>query len=52
MRYLLWEDWVKFGWLGRYKDASFDLEVDVKIRRPGLMLRTAPAMSTKGSVID
>ncbi len=52
MRYLLWEDWVKFGWLRRYKDASFDLEVDVKIRRPGLMLRTAPAMSTKGSVID
>ncbi len=51
MRYLLWNEWVEFYWLKRYKDITFDLEVDVKIRRPGLMIRTAPGRSTKGEVM-
>ncbi|MCX7843207.1 MAG: Ger(x)C family spore germination protein [Clostridia bacterium] len=43
--FLTWQDWVKFDWPGRYKDCKFDVEVDLKIRRPGLMVRTSPPNS-------
>ena len=46
-RFLTWEEWEKFGWLNRYKDASFDVEVALKVRRPGLMIRTIPETSAE-----
>ena len=39
--FLTWEEWEEYRWLDRYKDTSFDVQVDVKVRRPGLMLYTA-----------
>ena len=47
-RYLLWDDWEKVHWLKRYKDSTFSVNVELKIRRPGLMVRSAPAKAAKG----
>jgi len=33
------KQWEEFEWLSRYKDARFNVKVDVKIRRPGLNIR-------------
>jgi spore germination protein KC len=48
MKYVLWDDWTKVHWLSRYKDAVFEIDVELKIRRPGLMIRSARAKSTEG----
>lgn len=45
---LTWEDWLKVDWLKKYKDASFTVDVDLKIRRPGLLIRTVPGYSIEG----
>ena len=47
-KFLTWKEWQDFKWLERYKDATFELDVDLKIRRPGLIIRSKPAYSTKG----
>ncbi len=39
-QFLTWDEWLAFDWLEIYKNASFDVEVSFRIRRPGLMLRT------------
>lgn len=53
MRYLLWNDWTKkVHWLDKYKYSSFNISVDLKIRRPGLMVRSAPAQASGGEVMD
>lgn len=41
-KFLTWKEWEKFDWLSKYKDSTYDVEVDVKIRRPGLITRTIP----------
>ncbi|HEX3032637.1 MAG TPA: Ger(x)C family spore germination C-terminal domain-containing protein, partial [Bacillota bacterium] len=41
-KFLVWRDWEAFNWLSRYKDATFDVDVDFKIRRPGLKLKSVP----------
>jgi germination protein, Ger(x)C family len=51
-RYLLWDDWTKVHWLKRYKDSTFSVNVELKIRRPGLMVRSAPAKGSKGDEIE
>lgn len=43
-KFLTWKDWEEYGWLDRYKDISFDVQVDVKVRRPGLMVYTSKAV--------
>jgi spore germination protein KC len=48
-KFLTWDEWIKFNWLGRYKDSTFNIDVDVKVRRPGLMIRSVPAISSKGT---
>lgn len=45
--FLTWKEWEEFDWLSKYKDASFDVEVDFKIRRSGLMIYTSPPASPK-----
>ena len=42
-KFLTWKEWENFMWSEHYPDAAFDVEVDLKIRRPGLILYTSPA---------
>jgi spore germination protein KC len=42
------DDLIKFNWKSKYRYASFNVEVDFKARRPGLMLRTMPYVSSEG----
>lgn len=48
MKFLTWDKWVDFQWLSKYNKSEFDISVDVKIRRPGLMIRTTPSFGSKG----
>jgi len=41
--FLTWEEWEKYGWKSRYKDATFNVDVNFKLRRPGLILKTFPS---------
>ena len=50
-RYLLWDDWVQVHWLKKYANSEFSVDVELKIRRTGLMVNTAPAKGSKGDVM-
>lgn len=39
-KFLTWDNWKKFNWFEKYKDTTFQVEVNLKIRRTGLMIRT------------
>lgn len=41
-KFLTWSDWEQFDWLTKYKEATFNVDVEVKIRRPGLILKSLP----------
>lgn len=45
-RFLTWDKWESYKWLEKYKDAEFNVKVDFKVRRPGLMLKSTDAYST------
>ncbi|MGI6778003.1 MAG: Ger(x)C family spore germination protein [Acetivibrionales bacterium] len=47
-RFLTWDEWMEFEWLKKYSGSSFNIEVDLKVRRPGLMIRSTPGYSSKG----
>ena len=51
-KYLLWEDWEKVHWLKKYAKSKFDIDVEVKIRRPGLMVKTTPAKGSEGDEMN
>jgi spore germination protein KC len=40
MSFLTLDEWEKYKWLSKYKDATFNVAIDLKIRRTGLMIRT------------
>jgi len=46
--FLTWQEWIDFKWLKRYENATFDVSVDLIIRRPGLMIRSTPIFSSEG----
>jgi spore germination protein KC len=48
-RFLTWKDWEDYHWLQQYKDATFDVNVRVKIRRPGMILQSGPIQSSRGA---
>ncbi len=48
--FLTWDQWEEFKWLSRYKESTFNVSVDVKIRRPGLTIRSSPITSTEGEM--
>lgn len=48
LKFLTWDAWEKYDWLSRYKNSTFDITVDLKVRRTGLMIRSIPPLSTKG----
>lgn len=50
-RFLTWDDWQSFEWLKKYKDAAFDVVVDVKVRRPGLSVRNSPFIGPEGEEV-
>ena len=50
--YLLWNDWENVHWLKKYENSEFTVDVELRIRRPGLMIRTAPAKGSKGDVMN
>jgi spore germination protein KC len=41
-KFLTWKEWENYGWLSRYSDSTFQVEVDLKIRRPGLVIKSSP----------
>ena len=47
--FLTWKDWDDYHWLQKYKDATFDVGVKVRIRRPGMILRSEPMESSGGA---
>lgn len=47
--FLTWKDWDDYHWLQQYKDATFDVGVKVRIRRPGMILRSEPITSSGGA---
>ena len=49
-KFLTLKEWEDFYWLSRYKDSSFNVEVDFKVRRPGLIIRTVPFNSSTEKV--
>lgn len=40
-------EWDAFDWLHKYKDSTFTVSVDYKIRRSGLLIRTSPVRSSE-----
>lgn len=47
-KFLFWNDWINYRWLNKYESSSFNVNVDLKIRRTGLMIRSMPAVSPGG----
>lgn len=46
--FLFWEDWINFNWDEKYEKAEFNVDVDVKIRRSGIMVKQIPISQLKG----
>lgn len=47
--FMTWAEWEAYNWHTKYKDATFNLTVNFKVRRPGLILRsgTSEAMESR-----
>lgn len=41
-KFLTWNDWEQFDWLTKYKQSNYEIDIDVNIRRPGLITKTVP----------
>lgn len=39
-KFLTWNDWENYKWFDKYKDTDFYVEIDLKTRRTGLMIRS------------
>lgn len=50
-KFATWDEWENFNWLSKYENSEFNVNIDVKIRRPGLMVKSAPIYTTEGKVI-
>lgn len=48
IKFWTWEKWQQFNWLSKYKDATFNVNVDFHIRKPGLIIRTADMVGSSG----
>jgi spore germination protein KC len=47
-KFLTLDDWISYGWKSRYEEATFTVDVNFKARRPGLILKSGPAVSSGG----
>jgi len=50
-KFIDWEEWEKFNWFSKYKDAEFNVNIDFKVRRPGLIVRSTPVYTSEGKVM-
>lgn len=41
-RFLTWKEWEEFDWYSKFKEATYDVEVNLTVRRPGLIVKTVP----------
>jgi len=48
--FLLWDDWINYNWAEEYENADFIVDVEVKIRRSGIMVKQVPANQLKGDI--
>lgn len=39
-KFLTWDSWKKYEWFEKYKNTSFEVQVDLKIRRTGLIIKS------------
>lgn len=39
-KFFTWQEWTAFNLFDKYADSIFNVEVDVKMRRPGLILKS------------
>lgn len=46
--FFVWEDWNNFNWPEKYEKAEFNVNVEVKIRRSGIMVKQIPAGHMRG----
>ena len=46
-KFLTWDQWTDFDWKEKYRASSFTVNVDVKIRRPGHIIKSIPAHGTQ-----
>jgi len=46
-KFITWDDWVNFKWLDRYKDSKFSVDINFKVRRTGLIIRSVPIIATE-----
>lgn len=37
--FFLWDDWIRFNWSEKYKNAEFDVSVKVSVRRTGMTIK-------------
>ncbi|MDP4094901.1 MAG: Ger(x)C family spore germination protein [Bacillota bacterium] len=47
-KFLTTKQWNDYNWFGKYKNANFNVKVEMRIRRPGLMIRTVPINTSQG----
>ncbi len=47
-RFLTFQQFEQFKWKSRYKDSSFTVDVSLKIRRPGILIRSPSAVNSGG----
>ena len=39
-KFLTWDEWKEFKWFDKYGNSTFNVEVDFKVRRTGLMIKS------------
>ena len=42
-----WAEWEAYQWKSKYKDATFTVDVNFKVRRPGLILRSKSSVTSE-----
>jgi len=50
-KFIDWNEWEKFNWPSKYKNAEFNVNIDFKIRRPGLIVQSVPVYTTEGEKV-
>ncbi len=46
--FLTWKQWEELNWKEIFQNSEFSVNVDLNIRRPGLIIRSSPAVSSQG----
>ncbi len=46
--FLTWKEWEDYQWKSKFKDAIFEVDVNFKARRSGLIIQSNPSVSSEG----